>query len=244
MSLANRLWVKSGLTTVLFLMMPIAYAWWQGLDLARTFRFIGDTRWLALLPGLVLIACGAWTMAHEIFVFSEWLGIASLRTEQIDAAKETKIALQRLPLWLIWLTMAIVPAVSEEVFFRGFALRSLQATAKPGIAILLSATLFGLFHVFAGSILAIERFLPTAALGCLLAWLAWRTHSLLPGIMVHAGHNGLLFTMAYYEESLHRAGWGVQDQRHLPILWILLGIAATLIGIGYVHWLSKSRNGS
>jgi ABC-2 type transport system permease protein/sodium transport system permease protein len=239
-TLANRLWIKAGLTVVLFWISPLAYAWWRGLDTTTTFRIVsGGTRSILWLPGLFLLVCSAWTIAHEIFVFSEWLGIASLRLEQIAAANETKLALQQLPLLLIWITMAIVPAISEEVFFRGFAFRSLQSSFKPGIAILLSAVLFGLFHVLAGSILAVERFLPTAALGGLLAWLAWRSNSLLPGILVHAGHNGLLFTMARYESLLKEIGWGVEDQRNLPIAWIATGIIVFILGMGYIVWISS-----
>ena len=239
MSLANRLWVKAGLTIVLFFFFPIVYAWWRGLNLKNTFRFAGSVRSIVLLPGLVVLAASLWTLAHEVFVFSEWLGMTSLRPEQLDAARQTKLALQQLPLIFIWLTMAVVPAIAEETFFRGLALRCLRSTAKPGIAILASAILFGLFHVLSGSILAIERFLPTAALGWFLGWLAWRTNSLIPGIIVHAGHNGLLFTIARYEDTLREIGWGIEDQRHLPVSWIGAGMVAVVLGMGYVHRASK-----
>jgi len=239
LTFATRLWVKAGLTVVLFLVTPIIYAWWRGLNFKDTFRVSGGVRSLLWLPGLLLLACSAWTIAHEIFVLSEWLGIASLRPEQLAAANETKLALQQLPLILIWLTMAIVPAISEEFFFRGFSFRCLQSTTKPAVAILLSAILFGLFHVLAGSILAVERFLPTAALGGLLAWLAWRSNSLIPGILVHAFHNGLLFTIARYEDALRESGWGIDDQRNLPIAWIGSGIVAFAIGMAYIVWVTK-----
>ncbi len=240
LSLTNRLWIKASLTIILFLILPLAYASWRGLNMTKTFRIVsGGARSILWLPGLLLLACSAWILAHEIFVFSEWLGVASLRLDQIAAANETKMALQQLPLLLIWITMAIVPALSEEVFFRGFAMRCLLSTDKPGIAILLSAVLFGLFHVLAGSILAVERFLPTTALGGLLGWLAWRSNSLLPGILVHACHNGLLFTVARYESLLKEWGWGIEDQRNLPIAWIITGIVVFLMGLGYVSWISS-----
>jgi sodium transport system permease protein len=240
LTLENRLWIKAGLTIALFLITPLTYAWWRGLHLTSTFRIVsGGARTILWLPGLLLLSCSAWTIAHEIFVFSEWIGIASLRLDQIAAANDTKLALQQLPLLLIWLTMAVVPAISEEVFFRGFALRCLQSIAKPSIAIFLSAVLFGLFHVLAGSILAVERFLPTAALGGLLAWLAWRSNSLLPGIVVHACHNGLLFTIARYESLLKESGWGIDDQRNLPISWIATGVIVFCAGLGYLFWTSS-----
>jgi len=242
-SLLNRLWTKASLTFFLFFLLPIAYAWWRGLSFQLTFRPFDNTRWIILFPAFLLLSSGLWTIAHEIFVFSEWLGIASLSPEQIAAANQTKLALKQLPLVVIWLTMAIVPAIAEEAFFRGFALRSLQKLMKPSVAIFASAILFGAFHVVAGSILSIERFLPTAALGWMLGWIAWRTGSLIPGILVHAGHNGLLFTIARYEDSLREAGWGIADQRHLPIPWLATGIAVVIAGVAIVHWGSRREGG-
>ncbi len=238
-SLVNRLWTKAGLTFLLFCLLPVAYVGWRGLSFKLAFRPFENTRWIFLLPGLVLLASGLWTIAHEIFVFSEWLGLASLRPEQIATANQTKLALQQLPLAVIWITMAVVPAIAEEMFFRGFALRCFQNLMKPSYAILASAVLFGAFHVVAGSILSVERFLPTAALGWVLGWLAWRTGSLFPGILVHAGHNGLLFTMAHQEDWLRNAGWGMTDERHLPIVWLAAGIAVVISGLAIVQWGSR-----
>jgi ABC-2 type transport system permease protein/sodium transport system permease protein len=239
LSLIGRLWIKAWLTLFLFLALPLVFAWWRGLGIEKTFRPFGTKGWLIALPGLALLAFSAWTMAHEIYVISEWLGIASLREEQIEAANATKGELQSISLTIIWITMAIIPAIAEEFFFRGFVLRSLRGMMKPSLAIAWSALLFGLFHVLSGNILAVERFLPTAALGWLLAWLAWRTHSLIPGMLVHAGHNGLLFSLVYFEEHLRRAGFGIDEQRHLPVSWLIAGFAATGLGIAMVHWTQK-----
>ncbi|MDZ4852015.1 MAG: ABC transporter permease subunit/CPBP intramembrane protease [Pirellulaceae bacterium] len=240
-TLTNRLWIKASLTLVLFLLIPIAFAWWQGFDMRRTFRPFENRKWIFLMPGLILLVVSLWTVAHEIFVISELLGIATLRPEQLAAANQMKLALQELPLLLIWLTMAIVPAIAEEAFFRGFALRAFLSTLKPGFAIAASAILFGAFHVLTGSVLSIERFLPTAALGGVLGWLAWRSGSLMPGWIVHAGHNGLLFTIARYEEPLREMGWGVTDQRHLPVSWVAAGCAAILVGLTYCAFSTKKR---
>lgn len=97
-----------------------------------------------------------------------------------------------LPLRL--LTVLVVPALGEEVVFRGLLTPGPDETARPGRAIALSTGLYTLWHV-----LEALTFLPTAApvflrpdfllccavlgLGC--AVLRWRTGSLWPAVILH-----------------------------------------------------------
>jgi len=148
-----------------------------------------------------------------------------------------------LPLLTIWIALAVLIAVAEEWFFRGFILQGMLGRSKDTrsvwISILVSAILFGLFHTVAPNLLAIERFLPTTALGIILGWIAWRTGSLVPGMIVHAIHNGLLFTMPRYEDLLRQWGLGIENQKHLPITWIVGGLLCVAIGVIIVQTTNK-----
>ena len=82
------------------------------------------------------------------------------------------------------LFIALVPALVEELFFRGYMQRRLLARWSPKVAIPLVALVFAAFHgtpVWAISVLP---------LGIWLGILAWRTGSLWPGIVCHAFVNG------------------------------------------------------
>src|SRR5260221_222984 len=89
------------------------------------------------------------------------------------------------------------PAV-EEFFFRGFLFNAIYTATRARTAILATAALFGLFHVFMSGILTIERFLPTALMGLVLGWLRWCSRSVFPGMLLHALHNGLLLSLALF----------------------------------------------
>jgi len=78
----------------------------------------------------------------------------------------------------------IVAPICEEVFFRGFVFPGLCRGMPVGWAIVLSALLFATTHADPGS------FIVLFAIGLALAFLRWRTHSLWPGIMLHALNNG------------------------------------------------------
>jgi sodium transport system permease protein len=81
--------------------------------------------------------------------------------------------------------MAVIPAVCEELAFRGFILSGLRRLGHPARAIVYSALLFGLTH----SIL--QQQMVAVLLGLVLGLIAVRTESILPGIVFHVVHNSV-----------------------------------------------------
>jgi len=85
----------------------------------------------------------------------------------------------------ILLVFALIPAVCEELAFRGFVLNGLSRHKGDWAAILLSSLFFGLTHaVFQQSIMAFLT-------GLILGVIAIRTASVLPCILYHLTHNGM-----------------------------------------------------
>ncbi len=87
------------------------------------------------------------------------------------------------------LMFGVLPAVCEELAFRGFILTGLLRRFRPGTAIVMSSFLFALVHM------NVFQFLPTLLLGLVLGTLAWRSGSVLPGMVFHLMHNGLLILL-------------------------------------------------
>ncbi len=88
--------------------------------------------------------------------------------------------------------IALVPAVCEEILMRGTVLPSLNRTMGPGLAVLISAGLFGLIH------LDPFRFPFTFGVGLVLGVVRLRADSLTPPILVHATLNALTFLAVPY----------------------------------------------
>jgi ABC-2 type transport system permease protein/sodium transport system permease protein len=165
-----------------------------------------------------------WPVAHEIFLISEWLGLSNLGDKQIKAAEAMLNQFRAVPLPLILVTMAMVPAICEELCFRGFVFGALRTRLSGTWAIVCSALLFGIFH----EVLFPGRLLASTFLGLALGFVRYRSGSVLPGMLLHATHNGLLLTVSCYRDELVASGWGIEDESHLPISWQIAG----LIGIG------------
>ena len=83
------------------------------------------------------------------------------------------------------LAIAIVGPVLEELLFRGAITHALLQQYNPTKAILISAFIFGIFHI--NPIQVVAAFL----IGLLLAWVYYKTASLLPCILMHILNNSI-----------------------------------------------------
>ena len=83
------------------------------------------------------------------------------------------------------LVIAVVPAVCEELAFRGFILSGFRHLGHKWRAIIYSAVLFGLAHGI------LQQSLIACLLGVVLGFLAVQSGSILPGIVFHVVHNTL-----------------------------------------------------
>lgn len=98
---------------------------------------------------------------------------------------EEYMGLNSQPLWLLLLVLGGMPAICEELLFRGVILSLMPKRFSTMRRVLTVGGMFGAFHM------SLLRFLPTGLLGCVLTFLAIRTGSVFPCMLLHAGHNML-----------------------------------------------------
>jgi ABC-2 type transport system permease protein/sodium transport system permease protein len=226
-SLTLRLFVGAVITILIFCGIPWTIALFNRV---RATTGIGFTR--PQMGGLLAAAMFGfvlWPAAHELFLLNEWLGITSLRLDQIAEVKALMEQLQHVSLVWILLALAIVPGICEEFFFRGVLFSSLRRVTSPWRTIIATAVLFGLFHIIAGLVLAPERFLPSAFIGLVLGWVRWRTGSVLPCMLLHAVHNGFVLCLVHWRDQLVRFNLGVEEATHLPATWLFVAGAGILV---------------
>ncbi len=223
---------------VLFIGVSLLFAFAQHVRLADGFRLRAAAPLVFI--GALALGVSVWPFAHEIFLAEEAVGLSSLGKEQVAAAEAQIERLRQVPLAVILLALAITPAVCEEFFFRGYLFSSLRQSMGPWKTVAVSAILFGAFHVITTNTLSVERFIPSTMMGLVLGWVCVRSGSLLPGVILHAFHNGLLLTVLHYQDELAALGWGVQEQEHLPTAWLATAAVVAVIGAGLV-WLATKR---
>lgn len=86
--------------------------------------------------------------------------------------------------------IAVLPALFEEIAFRGLLLAKLQRLMGPVQAAWVTAILFGVLHF---NVFGLAVFLVPLAL--VAAWLTHRTQSLWPAILLHFLHNATVVTL-------------------------------------------------
>ncbi|MAT15598.1 MAG: hypothetical protein CMJ46_10055 [Planctomyces sp.] len=140
----------------------------------------------------------------------------------------------------------MVPAVCEEIFFRGFLFSACRTSYSKWTTIFLTAFLFGLFHVLATADMMYVRFFPSFALGILIGLMRWHSGSLFPGMFFHVVHNGLLITVSSFpDEIAEYVDWAGEYREHLPLPLIIVSLIIALIAATwFIREQAKSRSGT
>ena len=68
-----------------------------------------------------------------------------------------------------------------------------------------------------------------------------RSGSVLPGMVLHVCHNGLLLMIGYYKDELVAIGLGIEEQTHLPPTWIAVSVGCLLFGGALIALLPRDR---
>ncbi len=104
------------------------------------------------------------------------------------------------PLWQRLLLVALLPAVCEELAFRGFILSGLRHLGHKWRAIIYAAVFFGLTHGI------LQQSLTASLVGAVLGYVAVQTASIYPGMLFHAVHNALPLLAAEIPRHAVRQG--------------------------------------
>jgi hypothetical protein len=98
--------------------------------------------------------------------------------------------------------------------------------------------LFGVFHeaIFPG------RLLTSTFLGLVLGWVRLRAGSVVPCIVLHAVHNGLLLAVAHWRDELIAYGLDIEQQIHLPRHWLAYAALGVLVATGVMLVGSRNRS--
>ncbi len=251
MSIETKLWVNAGMLLVLFFVVPSLVAWYRRLNPQTTFllrAWIGQgplvshriPRGFGVVLSVCLMAAGLWIVAFEFLQLLKDYGFGILALEQPEILEKAKREFAKVPFWLILLTSAVIPALAEEYFFRGYVLSAFRNRVTSMRAVLYSALIFGLFHVITGSMLSLERFFPSTLLGLFLGFVAIRTGSLWPGVLLHAIHNGLVFWLTQFTEK-ELSEWFGSTNEHFPPLWIFASLVSVTIGIALLYFITQQR---
>ena len=241
--------IAQGLSSIfMFVVPPIVYYYvtrmkHQMYDLG--FRKPANPWWL-LLIGVVLMFISL-PVTNQLTRWNEAMsfgGVFEKLEEYLKMLEETAAATTEKMLnvdtigglLLNLLVIALIPAVGEELTFRGVLQQGLMRRVKsPHVAILLSAAIFSFIHFqFYG-------FLPRMFLGILLGYMFYITRSLWTSIAMHFVNNGTAVVLYY----LNNKGIIDIDPEHfgeMQYSWLItISFVVTAALIGWCWWKAENN---
>ena len=150
-----------------------------------------------ILLGMLLLLA----LAYALQPLAELLGVdetPQLTTEAISAVVDIPTRI------MIVLGVAVVTPIVEELTFRGLLLRYLEERVTPRRALVLSAAIFGLFHVIGtnGPTGATLALIQTFMAGLVLAYVTQKSGKLSRAIFIHGGFNLITILVLFFFPDL------------------------------------------
>jgi membrane protease YdiL (CAAX protease family) len=180
---------------------------------------------------VIMIAClplvGALSDLTESIPFSKEM-FAKFKAAEDDYNAQINIIgkMDSFPEFLLSLFMlAILPALFEEVMFRGAVQNLFSRWWKmPVLAIIVTSILFSAIHF------SYLGFLSRAVLGFVLGWMYYRTGNLWLSIIAHAANNTVALTALYIAKKNNPSAVVADADPHIPA-WTGLVAAAAVYGL-------------
>ncbi len=219
-------WFQLVTSTCLFIGTPLIFAAMQTTDIKGYFHFQSyKPSWLTWFAVFGFILLGPFIT--QLVEWSEASGL-SPNSDNIQLTEDMIYANNFMGLLGNLIIVALIPALGEEMFFRGVVQKGfINATKIPWLGIVISAMCFSFFHM------EMNVFFSRWIMGIFLGVLFYTSRSIWLPILAHFINNSTIVVLYYLylqksalvktnplEEDMHPSGWLVALSAVLFILMI------------------------
>lgn len=221
------------MTQVMIICLPLLFAYYIKTDFKKTFSLRKIN--LKQILGGILIWMGGFVLINLITQITLYLFPQNM--EVAEALTDAIIIKDNLVLNLA--IVALMPAICEEIFFRGFIFTSFKGKSSSKIAIITSGILFGFMHM------DFLRIIPTSILGIIFAYTVYKSESIFIAMILHFINNSIAVLVSHYPNSelVKMSSFIELDFKNLNIgkFIILICISTVFIIIGMRLFKNKSE---
>ena len=200
---------------LIILLCPVLYAWYMKADAKKLFSI--KKPGVSQVAGGVLFGIAAFLCAMIIGVL-----LVPFFPESADGLTQLDDMLTSQPAVVLILVVALMPAIGEELLFRGFVMGTLKNKCTGVIAVLVTTLLFAAYHM------SLIKMFTIGIIGFGLTYAAYKSGSIVTSMCMHFLNNLLSVLITKYPKQM---------QHVLPVLFkeslsasdLLLMIAVILI---------------
>ncbi len=213
------------LLITLLAIVPVLVLRYTRVDVHTALRLGAPRAWA--WPAALLLGASTWILAPVWFQFQQtWLPIPP---EVETGFAQLESVFMQAPLVTLLLAAAIVPALVEEIFFRGYVLSGVRRLG-PIVAVVVTSLAFAMLHH------SVHRLAVTFSLGVVFALLSLRGGSIWPCVLAHLMHNGLSVlsgVWAPFRDLLVGRGWSPETLVG-PTAAVVVALAAMLVAVALI----------
>lgn len=214
---------------VIIFAVPVLVTWYMKSNQKELFSFKKPKK--GTIPGSIVLYLGTYCL--EMAIAGILIKAFPASAENVSMSFEQ---LAKQPVILMLIVMALMPAIGEEICFRGFLYGGLKNKYGVKWAVVLSAIVFGAFHM------SLVKLLPTAMLGACLAYIVSVSGSIYIGMVLHFVNNAFsMLQMKYPDVFAKLVPVFAKPELTLGDTLIFMGVGLIMISIG-IPLLKKQKN--
>lgn len=178
-------------TQMIILAVPLAVVIYTKKDILLTYGFKKAKAGSYL--GALFLGIGMFLVNIVIAV-----GLSALFPSSADNVNTTFSGIMSGNALGVFIVIAITPAICEEMLFRGMIFHAMKEKYSIRTAIIVVATLFGIFHM------SLIKLIPTGLLGMVLCIIVYMTGSIFPAMLMHFINNSFSVLISCYPEQIEK----------------------------------------
>lgn len=221
------------MTQIMIISLPLLFAYYIKSNFKKVFNLKIPT--IKQIFGAISLWIGTYTIVMLITQLLLYLFPQSM--EVVEGLNEALFIEDSLLLNI--LIVACMPAVCEEIFFRGFLLSAFRNNKKSyKSAIIITGILFGFMHM------DFIRMIPTGILGISFAYAVCKTNSIFIGMIMHFLNNGLAVLVSHYTANLELAKEGsevVALTFNQVMIYLIIGLLFITLGSRLLKRMNKTE---
>ena len=217
---------------LLILAMPLLVVWYMKSDVKTLFS-LKVPKVKDFIGGFILYIGVYALMLVASFV------LISIFPQSAENTAMTFDVLMKQPFALVVLVMTVMPAIGEELYFRGLVFGSLRHRYSAVWAIVISSVIFGVFH------LSLVKIIPTGMLGACFAYVAYTSGSIYIGMFLHFFNNLVSAISMKYPQQIEKILPVLMREELLVsdiLILLAVGIVCTAAGVKIMSGKKRKVN--